>query len=109
MRETRFRSTRVCDRIGCCVSHVLREGNRFPLGCASVGLCGDSSGKIDFLKGYNVWRVSFDEMRNLLEIFSDAVRTVKPLVDEQAPSMRDIKTHDTELLSGFADCWLIFE
>ena len=64
---------------------------------------------IDFLKGYNIWRVSFDEMRNLLEIFSDAVRTVKPLVDEQAPSMRDIKTHDTELLSGFADCWHIFE
>jgi len=64
---------------------------------------------IDFLKGDNVWRVSFDEPGNLLEIFSDAVRTVKSLVDGQAPSVRYIKTHDTELLRGFADCWHIFE
>ena len=64
---------------------------------------------IDFLKGDNVWRVSFDEPRNLLEIFFDAVRTVKSLVDRQAPSMRDIETHDTEFLCGFAGCWHTFE
>ena len=64
---------------------------------------------IDFLKGDNVWRVSFDEPRNLLEILFDAVRTVKSLVDGQASSMRDIETHDTELLYGFAGCWHVFE
>ena len=38
-------------------------------------------GLIDFLKSYDVWRMSFDEPGNLLEVFSDAVRAVKALIE----------------------------
>lgn len=62
-------------------------------------------GLVDFLEGDDVRGMPVNKSGDLLQIFSDAVRAVKPLVERKASSMRDIETHDTELLCGVANGW----